>query len=71
MTVTHEERMQKKKAVIDGKIDAAQEERGVLVINTGNGKGKSSATPRPPRPPGKSPAATCATRKSASSSSTK
>ena len=43
MTVTHEERMQKKKAVIDGKIDAAQEERGVLVINTGNGKGKSSA----------------------------
>lgn len=43
MAVTHEERMQKKKAVIDGKIDAAQEERGVLVINTGNGKGKSSA----------------------------
>lgn len=43
MTVTHEERMQKKKAVIDGKIEAAQEERGVLVINTGNGKGKSSA----------------------------
>ncbi|MBL8429570.1 MAG: cob(I)yrinic acid a,c-diamide adenosyltransferase [Dechloromonas sp.] len=43
MTITHEERMQKKKAVIDGKIDAAQEERGVLVINTGNGKGKSSA----------------------------
>jgi cob(I)alamin adenosyltransferase len=43
MTVTHEQRMQKKKAVIDSKIDAAQEERGVLVINTGNGKGKSSA----------------------------
>jgi cob(I)alamin adenosyltransferase len=43
MTVTHEERMQKKKAVIDDKIAAAQEERGVLVINTGNGKGKSSA----------------------------
>ena len=43
MTVTHEERMQKKKAVIDSQIDAAQEERGVLVINTGNGKGKSSA----------------------------
>lgn len=43
MTVTHEQRMQKKKAVIDDKINAAQEERGVLVINTGNGKGKSSA----------------------------
>ena len=41
--VTHEERMQKKKSVIDGKINAAQDERGVLVINTGNGKGKSSA----------------------------
>jgi len=43
MTVTHEERMQKKKAVIDTKIASAQEERGVLVINTGNGKGKSSS----------------------------
>ena len=43
MTLTHEQRMQKKKAVIDGKIEAAQEERGVLVVNTGNGKGKSSA----------------------------
>ena len=41
--VSHEERMQKKKAVIDGKIAVAQEERGVLVVNTGNGKGKSSA----------------------------
>jgi cob(I)alamin adenosyltransferase len=41
--VTHEERMQKKKAVIDRKINAADEERGVLVVNTGNGKGKSSA----------------------------
>ena len=43
MTVTHEQRMQKKKAVVDGKIAAAQEERGVLVVNTGNGTGKSSA----------------------------
>ena len=41
--LTHEERMQKKKAVIDSKITAADEERGVLVVNTGNGKGKSSA----------------------------
>ncbi len=43
MTITHELRMQKKKAVIDDKIAAAAEERGVLVVNTGNGKGKSSA----------------------------
>ena len=39
----HHARMERKKAVIDGKIAAAQDERGVLVINTGNGKGKSSA----------------------------
>ena len=43
MAISHEERMQKKKAVVDSHIEAAQEERGVLVINTGNGKGKSSA----------------------------
>src|SRR5512145_3023167 len=39
----HAARMQRKKEVVDGKIADAQEERGVLVINTGNGKGKSSA----------------------------
>jgi cob(I)alamin adenosyltransferase len=39
----HLKRMARKKAVIDGNIAAAQEERGVLVVNTGNGKGKSSA----------------------------
>ena len=43
MSITHEQRMQKKKSVIDEKIAAAQEERGVLLVNTGNGKGKSSA----------------------------
>lgn len=43
MTQNHEQRMQRKKAVVDGQIAAAQEERGVLVVNTGNGKGKSSA----------------------------
>jgi len=36
-------RMVRKKAVIDDKIAAAQAERGILVVNTGNGKGKSSA----------------------------
>ncbi|NMG77091.1 cob(I)yrinic acid a,c-diamide adenosyltransferase [Aromatoleum diolicum] len=39
----HAERMQRKKAVVDEKIAAAQIERGVLLVNTGNGKGKSSA----------------------------
>ncbi len=46
MTTTderHQERMARKKAVIDEKIATAQEERGVLLVNTGNGKGKSSA----------------------------
>ena len=43
MSVSHEARMQKKKAVVDEKIAAAQVERGVLLVNTGNGKGKSSA----------------------------
>lgn len=39
----HNVRMQKKKEVIDAKIATAQEERGILLVNTGNGKGKSSA----------------------------
>ncbi|MFZ2854562.1 MAG: cob(I)yrinic acid a,c-diamide adenosyltransferase [Rhodocyclaceae bacterium] len=39
----HQQRMLRKKSVIDEKIAAAQDERGVLVVNTGNGKGKSSA----------------------------
>ncbi|MFZ4535962.1 cob(I)yrinic acid a,c-diamide adenosyltransferase [Propionivibrio sp.] len=39
----HHALMARKKSVVDEKIAAAQEERGVLVINTGNGKGKSSA----------------------------
>ncbi len=39
----HNERMARKKAVVDEKIAEAQAERGVLLVNTGNGKGKSSA----------------------------
>lgn len=39
----HAARMQRKKSVIDRKIAAAAVERGVLVVNTGTGKGKSSA----------------------------
>lgn len=40
---TYDERMRRKKAVIDRSVAAASEERGVLVVNTGTGKGKSSA----------------------------
>lgn len=39
----HRERMQRKKALVDRKIAGATIDRGVLVINTGNGKGKSSS----------------------------
>jgi len=39
----HRERMQRKKALIDRKIASATIDRGVLVVNTGNGKGKSSS----------------------------
>ncbi|MFZ5511484.1 MAG: cob(I)yrinic acid a,c-diamide adenosyltransferase [Pseudomonadota bacterium] len=39
----HAARMRRKKAVVDQHIAAAREERGVLVVNTGNGKGKSSS----------------------------
>ena len=41
--VTHEQRMQKKKEVVDAAIDRAEEERGILLVLTGNGKGKSSS----------------------------
>lgn len=39
----HSERMARKKAVIDEKIQAADIDRGVLLVLTGNGKGKSSS----------------------------
>ncbi|MCI5061438.1 MAG: cob(I)yrinic acid a,c-diamide adenosyltransferase, partial [Algiphilus sp.] len=39
----HRERMQRRKAVVDGRIKDAQDERGVLLVHTGNGKGKSSS----------------------------
>lgn len=39
----HRLRMQRKKVVVDGKIAAAETERGVLLVLTGNGKGKSSS----------------------------
>lgn len=39
----HAERMQRKKAVMDERIASASGEKGLLIVNTGNGKGKSSA----------------------------
>ena len=39
----HRARMERKKAVIDAKIAAADKEIGILIVNTGNGKGKSSS----------------------------
>ena len=39
----HLMRMQRKKLLVDASIDAAQTARGLLLINTGIGKGKSTA----------------------------
>ena len=39
----HRVRMERKKAIIDQKIAAADKEIGIIIVNTGNGKGKSSS----------------------------
>ena len=39
----HRLRMERKKAIIDEKIKSAQKEIGIIIVNTGNGKGKSSS----------------------------
>jgi cob(I)alamin adenosyltransferase len=39
----HRQRMERKKAVIDAKIAAADRKIGIIIVNTGNGKGKSSS----------------------------
>lgn len=39
----HKARMERKKALIDDKIAQAQDEYGLLLVHTGNGKGKSSS----------------------------
>lgn len=39
----HQQRMVRKKDVVDEKIAAARTEKGLLLIHTGNGKGKSSS----------------------------
>lgn len=39
----HKNRMERKKAIIDASIERADKEKGVLLVLTGNGKGKSSS----------------------------
>lgn len=39
----HKRAMQRKKEYVDGRIAAATEDRGLLLVLTGNGKGKSSS----------------------------
>lgn len=39
----YKKRMQRHKEVVDEKVAQATEERGVLLVHTGNGKGKSSS----------------------------
>jgi cob(I)alamin adenosyltransferase len=41
--VRHTQRMARKKAVIDAAIAAASDARGLLIVITGNGKGKSTS----------------------------
>lgn len=45
----HKARQQKVKEQVDAKIAAAQEEKGLLLIITGNGKGKSTQVLAPLR----------------------
>jgi cob(I)alamin adenosyltransferase len=39
----HRVRMERKKAIVDAKIAAADKKIGIIIVNTGNGKGKSSS----------------------------
>lgn len=39
----HKQQMARRKAVVDAGIARATEQRGIVVVNTGNGKGKSTA----------------------------
>jgi len=39
----HRVRMERKKAIIDARIQAADKQVGIIIVNTGNGKGKSSS----------------------------
>jgi len=39
----HKQRQQRLKEQVDARIEAAQERRGILIVFTGNGKGKTTA----------------------------
>jgi len=39
----HEKRMKRQKEIVDAGISRASEERGIIIVHTGNGKGKSSS----------------------------
>ncbi len=39
----HRVRMERKKAIIDAKIAAADKQIGIIIVNTGNGKGKGAS----------------------------
>ena len=39
----HQARQQRLKEQVDSKINAAQQERGLVLVITGNGKGKSTS----------------------------
>ena len=43
MSATYKKRMQRKKEYIDSRIDEANIDKGIIVLLTGNGKGKSSS----------------------------
>jgi cob(I)alamin adenosyltransferase len=43
MTTSYKKRMQRKKEYIDSRIDEANIDKGIIVLLTGNGKGKSSS----------------------------
>ncbi len=40
---SHNERMRRKKAVVDAGIERAHDERGIFIVITGNGKGKTTS----------------------------
>ncbi len=42
-SVQHQQRMARKKAVVDASIAEADQDKGLLLVLTGNGKGKSSS----------------------------
>ena len=39
----HQERMQQRKEIVDAAIARADQERGIVIVLTGDGKGKSSS----------------------------